>query len=114
MFKGILRDISPPAFLPEQLYRQGRNWFQDNKVGQFLDKLNNLARQPEFLRTSTSAFTRICISNTSARSKQILLARVKDTSITLLREDQAEFDVKFSAEYDVKFSGKSRIQSASL
>jgi len=31
---------------------------------------------------------------------------VKDTGITLMREDQAEFDVKFS--------GKSRIQSASL
>jgi hypothetical protein len=82
--KGILRDISPPVPLPEQLYRQDRSSFQDNKVGQFLDKLNNLARQPAFLRTSTRAFTRICFSNTSVRSKQILLARVKDTGITLL------------------------------
>ena len=104
--KGILRDISPSAPLPEQLYYQGRRWFQDNKVGQFLDNLNNLARKPEFQRTSNTASIRICISNTSARSKQILLSRVKNTGITILREDQAEFDIKFS--------GKSRIQSASL
>ena len=102
--KGILRDISPPTPLPEQLYRQVRKWFQDSKVGQFQDRLNNLARQPEFLRTSSRASTRICINNTSARSKQILLARVKDTGITLQREDQTEFDVNFR--------GKSRKQSA--
>jgi hypothetical protein len=47
--KGILRDITPPVPLSEQLYRQGRKWFQDNKVGQFLDKLNKLVRQPEFV-----------------------------------------------------------------
>jgi hypothetical protein len=96
--------LLPPIL--EQVYRQGRSWFQDSKVGQFLDKLKNIARQPEFSRTSTRESIRLQISNASDRSRQILLARVKDTGITLMREDQAEFDVKFS--------GKSRIQSASL
>ncbi len=68
-------------------------------MGQFLDNLNNFARKPEFQRTSENVFTRIL-------SKHILLSRVKNTGITLLREDQAEFEVKFS--------GQSRIQSASL
>jgi hypothetical protein len=103
--KGILRDISPSVPLREQLYCQGRKWFQDNKVGQFLDNLHNLARKPEFQRTSENVFTRICISNTSVLSKHILLSRVKNTGITLVKEDQAEFEVKFS--------GQSRIQSAS-
>jgi hypothetical protein len=75
-------------------------------VGRFLDKLNNLVRKPEFLRTSTGAFTRICIRNTSAYSKQTLLTRVKDTGITILRE--------YHAEFDVKFRGMSSMQSASL
>ncbi len=75
-------------------------------MGQFLDNLNNLTRKPEFQRTPENVFTRICISNTSARSKHILLSRVKNTGITLLREDHAEFEVKFS--------GQSRMQSASL
>jgi hypothetical protein len=75
-------------------------------VGQFLDNLNNLARKPELQRTSNSVSTRIRISNTTVHSKQILLSQVKDIGIRLLREDQAEFGIKFS--------GHSRVQSASL
>ena len=104
--KGIVRDVSPSVPLPEQLYCQGRKWFQDNKVGQFLDNLNNFARKPEFQRTSNSVSTRIRISNTKVRSKQILLSQIKDIDIRLLREDQAEFGIKFN--------NHSRIQSASL
>ena len=53
-------------------------------MGQFLDNLNNLARKPEFQRTSNSVSTRIYIRNTAARSKQILLSQVKDIGIRLL------------------------------
>jgi hypothetical protein len=75
-------------------------------VGQFLDNLSNLARKPEFQRTSNSVSTRIRISNTKVRSKQILLSQIRETGIKLLREDQAEFGIKFNSH--------SRIQSASL
>jgi hypothetical protein len=75
-------------------------------VGQFLDNLNNLARKPEFQRTSNSVSTRIRISNIKVRSKQILLSLIKETGINLIREDQAEFEIKFNSH--------SRIQSASL
>jgi hypothetical protein len=75
-------------------------------VGQLLDNLNNLARKPEFQRTLNSISTRIRISNTKVRSKQILLSQIKETGISLIREDQAEFGIKFNSH--------SRIQSASL
>jgi hypothetical protein len=75
-------------------------------VGQFLDNLNNLERKPEVQRTSNSVSTRIHISNTTVRSKQILLSQVKDIGIRRLREDQTKFGIKSS--------GHSRIQSASL
>jgi hypothetical protein len=60
---GILQDLSSLARQTEQLYQQGREWFQDQQVGQFLDKLRNTARQPEFSRTSARESIRLYISN---------------------------------------------------
>ena len=54
--------VPSPTVAPEQLYQQGREWFQDQQVGQFLDKLRNTAIQPEFSRTSARESIRLYIS----------------------------------------------------
>ncbi len=49
---GILRDPSVTTSLAEQLYLQGRQWFQDQRVGSFLDKVRVTTRAPELVRVS--------------------------------------------------------------
>ena len=50
---GILRDPSAVTSLSEQLYLQGRQWYQDQRVGSFLDKVRvtlELRNWPELPR----------------------------------------------------------------
>ena len=50
----IVLDPSAIASLTDQLYQQGRQWFLERQVGQFLDKIRNIARAPELVRITAS------------------------------------------------------------
>ena len=102
----ILRDPSATVSLTDQLYQQGRQWFLGQQVGQFLDKIRNIARVPEIARLTRSPMVTICVSNIYARTQLDIQARLHSIGITVIQEVPAHFEVRYS--------GKLRIQSASL
>jgi hypothetical protein len=65
---GILRDPSAATSLAERLYLQGRQWYQEQRVGSFLDKVRITARAPELVRVTKKPLAKICVSNIYARS----------------------------------------------
>jgi hypothetical protein len=103
---GILRDHSAATSLTEQLYLQGRQWYLEQRVGSFLDKIRIAAKAPELVRVTKKPLAKICVSNIYARSQLDIQSRLQNIGITILQELNASFEIQYTT--------KLRIQSASL
>jgi hypothetical protein len=103
---GILRDPSAATSLAERLYLQGRQWYQEQRVGSFLDKVRIRARAPELVRVTQKPLAKICVSNIYARSQLDIQSRLHSIGITIIQDLHAVFEIQYTT--------KLRIQSASL
>jgi hypothetical protein len=103
---GILCDPSTVTSLAEKLYLQGRQWYQEQRVGSFLDKVRIGARAPELVRVTKKPLARICVSNIYVRSQLDIQSRLHSIGITIIQELNAVFEIQYTT--------KLRIQSVSL
>jgi hypothetical protein len=90
------KDEDPTPIPPKQLLQEGKDWFLDQRVGPFLDKVRNLARGPERDRLSENQSVRLYVSNLRARTKDDIIIKLKGTGLQILREDLAKFEMKYS------------------
>ena len=103
---GILRDPSATISLTEQLYLQGRQWYLEQRVGSFLDKVRIAAKAPELVRVTKKPLAKICVTNIYARSQLDIQSRLQNIGITIIQELNASFEIQYTT--------KLRIQSAAL
>jgi hypothetical protein len=90
------KDEDPTLTPSEQLLQEGKDWFLDRRVGPFLDKVRNLTRGPERERLPESQSVRLYVSNLRARTKDDIITKLKGTGLQILREDLANFEIKYS------------------
>jgi hypothetical protein len=81
-------------------------WFQEQRVGSFLDKISITARTPEWVRVTEKPLAKICVSNIYARSQLDIQSRLDSIGITIIQELKAFFEIQYTT--------KLRIQSVSL
>jgi hypothetical protein len=80
----------------DQLLQEGKEWFLDQQVGPFLDKVRNLDRGPGRVRLPVSQNVLLYVSNLRARTKDDISLKLKGTGMQILREDLAKFEMKYS------------------
>ena len=78
----------------------------EQQVGPFLDKIKNLAREPEWPRLQPNQCTRLYISNILARTKEDNISKLKQLGVNIRQDDRAKFEVKYSK--------KLRLETAAL
>jgi hypothetical protein len=103
---GILRDPSAVTSLTEQMYLQDRQWYLEQRVGSFLDKVRIAAKTPELVRVTEKPLAKICVSNIYAGSQLDIKSRLQNIGITIIQELNASFEIQYTT--------KLRIQSAAL
>jgi hypothetical protein len=86
----------PTLIPPEELLQEGKNWFLNQRVGPFLDRVRNLARGPERARLPEGQSVCLCVSNLRVRTKEDIITKLKGTGLHILREDLAKFEMKYS------------------
>ena len=79
-----------------KIYLEGRKWFMEQQVGPFLDKIKNLAREPEWARLQPNQCTRLYISNIRTRTKTDIPSKLKQLGVNIRQDDRAKFEVKYS------------------
>lgn len=90
----------------DTVFREGRNWFIEQGVGPFLDKVRNLAREPEWSRFPASQFVHLYVSNIRARTSNDITDMLKREGIQIQQEDSVRFEIKYSK--------KLRLEAAAL
>jgi hypothetical protein len=90
------KEEDPTRTTSEQLLQEGKDWFLDQQVGPFLDKVRNLARGPERASLQESQSVRLYVSNLRARTKDDIITKLKGIGLQILREDLAKFEMKYS------------------
>jgi hypothetical protein len=90
---GILCDPSAVTSLVEKLYLQGRQWYQEQRVGSFLDKVRIGARAPELVRVTKKPLAKICVRNIYTRSQLDIQSRLYSIGITIIQELNAVFEI---------------------
>jgi hypothetical protein len=83
-----------------------QQWYQEQRVGSFLDKVRTRARAPELVRVTQKPLAKICVSNIYARSQLDIQSRLHSIGITIIQDLHAVFEIQYTT--------KLRIQSASL
>jgi hypothetical protein len=90
------KEEDPTLPPPEQLLQEGKEWFLNQQVGPFLDKVRNKARDPERVRLLNSPSVRLYVSNLRACTKNDIISKLRGMGLQILREDLAKFEVKYS------------------
>ncbi len=98
------KEEDPTPTPPEQLLREGKEWFVQQRVGPFLDKVRNMARGPEQDRLRNSQSVRLYISNLRARTKDDIIYKLRGMGLQILREDLAKFEIKYSRKLQLETS----------
>jgi hypothetical protein len=81
---------------PEKLLQEGKEWFLDQQVGPFLDKVRNLTRGPERDQLLESQIVLLYVSNLRAHVKDDIISKLRGVGLKILREDLAKFEMKYS------------------
>jgi hypothetical protein len=80
----------------EQLLQEGKEWFLNQQVGPFLDKVRNRARRPEQDRLLESESVHLYVSNLRTLTKDDVISKLRGMGLHILREDLAKFEMRYS------------------
>jgi hypothetical protein len=99
---GILRDPSSATSLEEKLYLQVRQWYQEQRVGSFLDKVRIRTRAPELVRVTKKPLAKICVSNIYDRSQLDIQSRLHSIGITIMQDLNAVFEIQYTTKLPIQ------------
>ena len=89
-------EANPTTLPAERAFKEGREWFTQQGVGPFLDKIRNLARKSEGSRLSTDQLVHLYVSNIRARTITDITDMLKREGIQIQQDGSMKFEIKYS------------------